>query len=46
MLQNGLKPSADFPAILRPYPASPITEIARLGAKQMEERIAIALLIG
>src|SRR5207237_785870 len=38
--------AADFAAVIGPCPASPVTEIAHLRAKQMKKRVAIARLAG
>src|SRR6266699_1363603 len=44
--QNGFQPPANFPAVIGPDPRAPITEITALRAKQMKQRITIALLVG
>src|SRR6266699_7239215 len=44
--QNDFQPAANFPAVIGPDPRAPVTEITALRAKEMKQRITIALLVG
>jgi hypothetical protein len=43
--QDKFQSATDFPTVIGPDPDAPVTEIAGLRAKQVKERIAIALFI-